>query len=167
MKAFESDDLDQDNAPSELREAILDLMLAWPMLEYAFTIWIAFMQGVPVSKAAAELGFMGNAARLKKLENLYADNDDAEAVGLLQRVVQEHIEFSGVRNTVAHAMLIGTSKSKPDDAYFLTTRDFPNEQGFMEVRRLAFDSFTEARAFAMERSMNIRDLLKARGVEVD
>jgi hypothetical protein len=164
---FDPDDVDEGPAPTELNDLILDLMLSWPKLEFGLTIWISFAQGVPVSEAAEALGTMSNRDKLKRLKDLRTHRDDQEAKDLLRDISKEHEVFAQVRNTVAHAMLIGTSRSKPDDAYFLTTRAMPGEQGFMEVRRLAFSNFEEARHFAIERAKDIRGLLKARGVDVD
>jgi hypothetical protein len=164
---FDTEDLDDGPSPPVLKEAILDLMLSWPKLEHGLTYWIAFAQGVAVSDAAAALGTMSNRNKIKKLTGLYAHRDDQKAVELLANVAKEHETFARVRNTVAHAMLMGTSRSEPNTAYFLTTMAVPDEQGFMEVRRLAFSSFKEARDFAIERAMNIRHLLKSRGADVD
>ena len=164
---FDLADLEEGATPEALRDLILDLMLSWPKLEYALTVWISVAEQVTVSVAASALGTMSNGNKIRKLAGLYALRDDQEAAELLAKVAKEHEVFARVRNTVAHAMLIGTSKSEPEDAYFLTTRAVPNEQGFMEVRRLEFSNFKEARDFAIERSINIRDLLKARGADVD
>ncbi len=164
---FEIDDLNEHDTPEVLKDLILDLMLSWPKLEYGLTIWIAFVQGVPVSEVAAALGTMSNRDKLKRLKALYAHRDDQEAIDLLRAITKEHEVFARVRKTIAHAMLIGTSKSQQDDAYFLTTRAMPGEQGFMEVRQLAFSNFEEARHFAIERALDVRALLKARGAAVD
>lgn len=166
---FQLDDLNEDPTPAleEVKELILDLILVWPNLEYGLTCWIAFAKGVPVSQAAKELGTRSNRDRIRELNKLYAQMNDAEAAALLLNIGEEHESFVHVRNTVAHALLVGTSKSKPQTAYFLTTRAVPEEHGFMEIRGLAFSSFKEAREFAIGRAANIRDLLRARGVEVD
>jgi hypothetical protein len=164
---FDPSDVDDGPMPEELGDLMLDLMLSWPLLEMGFTQWIAFARGVPISEAAAEIGTKSNVAKLKELKDLYASKADPQAAALLSVVVKEYEEFARVRNRVAHGKYLGTSKSKANTAYFLTTRAVPKQQGFMEVAAMAFSNFKEARAFAIQRSRSILDLLAARGVKFD
>jgi hypothetical protein len=164
----EFDATDVDDSPSaELRELIVDLMLAWPKLELGLTYWIAFALGVRASECSIILGAMDTRSKIDKLKALYAHRNHDDLAELLKVISKEHREFSDVRNTIAHAMLMGTSKTKARAAYFLTTRAVPDEYGFMFVRRFDFDSFKEAREFAIHNAMKINELLKTHGAIID
>jgi hypothetical protein len=164
---FNAEDVDDKPAP-DLRELILDLMLSWPELEYGLACWIAFALKVRPSEAAIMLGTANNRTKIDKLKALYEHRGgDQQAVALLKQIAKEYKAFADVRNTIAHAMLLGTSKTNPNTAYFLTTRAVPDEHGFMVVKAIDFRSLKEAQDLAFERAMNIREMLKARGAEVD
>lgn len=164
---FDLEDLDDGSTPTALKEAILDLMLSWPKLEYGLVCWIAFALQVTPSETAIALGAMSNRNKIERLKALYTHRDDAEASALLKQLAKEHQEFSRIRNTIAHALLLGASKGKPDAAYFLSTRAVPDERGFMEVARIDMSSFQEARTFALARALSIRSFLQSRGADVD
>ncbi len=150
-----------------LREAILKPILAWPYLEIGLAYWIGFALGVRASEAAILIGAMDTRNKIDKLRALYVHRKDKEAVALLKEITKEHGEHVKIRNTIAHAMLMGSSREDPDCAYFLTSRADPHEHGFMVVSRYSISSFEAAEEFALSRSMDICNLLRARGVEVE
>ena len=143
-------------------------IIAWPYLEIGLTNWIAFALNVRISETAILLGAMDTRNKLDKLKALYVHrNSDKEAVALLKEMAKEHKAHADIRNTIAHAMTLGSSLTDSQCVYFLTSRAVPDEHGFMSVLRFHARDFADAREFAISRAADIRNLLKARGVEVE
>lgn len=165
MEEFNHDDVAARPHPKALMEAVLNLIVTWPELEIGLTYWISLAINLRPSETGILLGAMDTKTKINKLKALYAHRGDREAAKLLKDIAKEHKEHADVRNTIAHAKLLGASKANPDEAYFLTSMAIPDQHGFMEISRLSVADLRAAERFAKDRSKDILALLKARGLK--
>lgn len=166
MKKHDPDDIAPKPHPPKLMDAILDVIIAWPVLETSLTYWISLALNIRPSETGILLGAMDTRTKIDKLDALYAHRKNTEEETLLKKLSSGHKEHVKVRNTIAHAQLLGSSKRKPDEMYFLTSRAVPDEYGFMVILRVPLADMENAARFARDSSADIRALLKARGLEV-
>ena len=164
-KSFDEKDVAPKPYPKELTDAILNVILAWPVLESALTFWISEAIKVRPSETGILLGAMETRTKIDKLKSLYAHRKDKEAAALLKELSKAHRAHVDIRNTLAHAQILGASKFKPKEAYFMTSRAVPEQHGFMVVLRVPIEDMVAAARFAKDSSRDIRALLKVRGLK--
>jgi hypothetical protein len=168
VKPFDPHDVAPEPHPQNLLSAIAEVILAWPLLEIGLTNWIGYAISVRPSETGILLGVMDTKSKINKLKALYVHrNADKEATQFLRTLSKEHENHAKVRNTLAHAILLGASISAPDDAYFMTSQAVPDQHGFMMIHRLSLSELGATAAFARGRAVDIKKLLKTRGAEVE
>lgn len=167
MKKFDPDDVSPKPHTKAITDAILDVILAWPVLETSLTYWISLATGLRPSETGILIGTMDTRTKINKLRNLHSHRKDEEATTLLKAISKEHDTHVDARNTIAHAQLMGGSKRSPDEVFFLTSRAVLDRHGFMVVVRVPIADMRAAAQFARGRSKDIRALLKARGLTIE
>ena len=137
----------QAKLPQEVREAMLDVVLAWANLDMATAFFVSLVSELDPDDGAKKFGRKQIEEKLARAGKILAENKREELAEEVREIAESYQEKSFYRRRIAHSKCAGVRKTNPRRVVFL-----PYEQegppGNLAVEIFALDFFTEAITWA-------------------
>lgn len=133
--------------PAEVREAMLDVILAWANLDAVTSFLAAAISGMDPDQGADSFGRKVIADKLKSMAKPLKAAGQTEGVETIERIAVEYSDRAYLRKRIAHSRCAGVRISNPDAVVFLPfERERPPGNLAIEIFDLA--KFREATDWA-------------------
>lgn len=149
----------EPNLPANVREVLLDVVLAWANLDMATAFFVASVSGLNPDEGADRFGRKEIADKLTRAAKALEKRGDASIVREVREVARVYPDKALYRRRIAHSKCAGVRKSNPSRLVFMPfEREGPQRHLAIEVFDLSL--FAEAAAWARrvhDRFMEIVD----------
>lgn len=135
--------------PSAVRDALLDVILAWADLDMVMAFLAAAVTGLDPSEGADRFGRKVIADKLKVISRAAAAAGAGHVAAALLRISDAYPDKALLRKRIAHARCAGVRKSDPEQVIFLPyERGEAANQLVVEIHHL--QAFKAATAWARQ-----------------
>lgn len=143
-----ADDLER-SLPNEIREALLNVILAWANLDMATAFFVASVSGLNPDAGAERFGRKEIAEKLKRAVKVLEERDEVEVAKKVQEIANAYPTKALFRRRIAHSKCAGVQKSIPSRIVFLPfEREGP--AGNLAIEIIHVSTFVEATKWAIE-----------------
>lgn len=133
--------------PHEVREVLLDVILAWANLEMATGFFVAQVFGFNPDEGAEKFGRKEIADKLKRASKALKDLGKEEIASKVSEIAEDYPEKALLRRRIAHSKCAGVRKSIPSRVVFLPfEREGP--PGNLAIEIIHISKFAEATKWA-------------------
>jgi hypothetical protein len=105
--------------PHEVREVLLDVILAWANLDMVTGFFVALTSGLNPDEGADRFGRKEIADKLKRASKALRENGKEEVASMVCQIADEYPDKSLLRRRIAHSKCVGVRKSNPSCLIFL------------------------------------------------
>ena len=139
-------DLDR-TLPQGVRDALLDVILAWADLDMATAFFVSAVTGLNPDEGADKYGRKIIAIKLEKAASILRDNGDACLASAVEKIADEYPSKALLRRRIAHCKLAGVRRSDHNRLIFMPfEREGP--PGNLAIELFHLTKFAEATAWA-------------------
>lgn len=135
--------------PSEAREVLLDVILAWANLDLATAFFVASVSGLNPDAGADRFGRKEIAEKLKRAVKALDERGEADVAARVREIADAYPDKSLLRRRIAHSKCAGVRKSLPSRFVFLPyEREGP--AGHLAIEIIDMSQFIDAANWATE-----------------
>jgi len=139
----------QRGLPPDIREVLLDVILAWANLDMATAFFVASLFGLSPDEGADKFGRKEIADKLRRASKALRESGNTNAAVKVGEIAEAYPDKALMRRRIAHSRCAGVRKSAPDRVIFLPfEREGP--PGHLAVEIIHISKFAEAAAWADE-----------------
>lgn len=118
LQAILSGDI-EPTLPPNVREGLLNVILAWANLDMATAFFVASVKGLNPDEGAEKFGRSEIADKLKKAANALEEQDNYPLAARVRKIADAYPQKALFRRRIAHTKCAGVIRSKPDRIIFL------------------------------------------------
>jgi hypothetical protein len=163
VEEYDSDDLVP--LTREMRDHMLDVILAWARFDSALSALVTGAFQMPMDRGAILIENMDIGNKINRLKRLYKHLGNDKVVSTLGKIKKDYEDIKDIRNTIAHATCAGASKSMPGHIVFAPVRASIGLVNTTELNMLHIDQLKTATVIVLEWAdmcINAYDALIAR-----
>ena len=105
--------------PHEVREVLLDVILAWANLEMVTGFFVALTSGLNPDEGADKFGRKEIADKLRRASMVLREQGKEDVASMVCRIADEYPDNALLRRRIAHSKCVGVRKSNPSFVIFL------------------------------------------------
>lgn len=109
----------QREIPQVVRDAMLDLVLAWASLDMATAFFLASLSGLDPDLGAEKYGRKEIADKFKRTSKLLDEAGEHDRSAEIKKIAEAYPSKALYRRRIAHARCAGVRKSDPEKLVFL------------------------------------------------
>lgn len=147
-EAIVAGDLER-NLPNDVREVLLDVILAWASLDMATAFFVASVCELTPDEGADKFGRKEIADKLKRASKALQTRGKEDLASKVREVAHIYPDKALLRRRIAHSRCAGVRKSLPNRIIFLPfEREGP--RGNLAVEIIDISKFADAAKWAIE-----------------
>ena len=106
--------------PSEVREVMLDLVLAWAELDGAISMMASAIFGLNPTTGSLLMGKMRVSEKLERVVRLHKACGESDGAKTIKRIKTDYERLARARNLIAHSKCAGVLRSDSNSLMFAT-----------------------------------------------